>query len=255
MKRPQLVIQKREVLGKKIKKLRQQGILPGNIYGKDIPSQAVQVPLKEFEAVYKEVGETGLVDLALDGQTRPVLIKNVFKDSLSDKLLHTDFHQVNLKEKIKAMIPVKTVGEPKAVSEKIGLLMQPTAEIEVEALPTDLPEHFDVNVEALAQIGDQIKVKDLKVESGVAILSDPEQVVIKIDELVSKEAEAEAAAEAAAAEAAKAEGTEASAENAAEVKEEAKEEKVARNASASVAGGAAKAEKKPAEAPKEDKKE
>lgn len=205
MKRLKLAVEKRKVFGKKVKKLRKEGIFPANIYGKDIKSLAVQLPYKEFENVFKEARETGLVDLQIDSQVRPVLIHNVQLDYLTQMPLHADFYQVNLKEKVTTMVPVKILGEPKAVSEKIGILLQPLSEIEVEALPTDLPENIEVNVEHLATIDQQIAVKELKAPTGVAILTDPEQVVVKIAALVTKEAQAQAAAEAAAAEAAKAE--------------------------------------------------
>lgn len=212
-KRPTLTVEKRAILGKKVKKLRREGVLPTNIYGKGIQSLAVQVSTKEFENVFKEVGETGLVDLHVNGEVRPVLIHNVHIEPLTHAPLHADFYQVNLKEKIKTMVPVVTVGEPKAVSEKIGLLLQPLSEVEVEALPEDLPENIEVNVEPLAAVDDQITIGELKASKGVEILTDPKQVVVKITELVSKEATEQAAAEAAAAEAAK---TEAAAETPAE---------------------------------------
>lgn len=203
MKRLKLSVEKRKILGKKIKKLRREGILPANVYGKNIKSQAVQVPYKDFEKVFKEAGETGLVDLELDGKIIPVLIHNLQIESLTRTPLHADFFQVNLKEKVKTMVPLVIVGEPKAVSEKIGLLLQPLSEVEVEALPEELPENIEVNVEHLAAIDEQITVADLKKPAGVEILTDPDQVVVKIAELVTKEAAEEAAAEAAAAEAAK----------------------------------------------------
>ena len=230
MKRSQLAVEKRTVLGKKIKKLRKKGILPANIYGKDIKSQAVQLPLKAFETIYKEVGSSGLLDVVLDGENRPVLIHNLQTDPVSQTPLHADFYQVNLKEKVKTTVPLVAMGEAKAVTEKIGLLMQPVAELEVEALPADLPENIEVNVQHLAAIGDQILVSDLKAAAGVEILTEPSQVVIKIDDIVSEEAKEQAAQEAAAAQAAaeeKAEGetenAEGETENASEVKEEAKE--------------------------------
>lgn len=209
MKRLKLEVQKRQVLGKKVKKLRREEILPANIYGKEVKSQAVQVPVKEFDKVYQEAGETGLIDLAIDSEIRPVLIHHVQLDPRTGLPLHADFYQVNLKEKIKAMIPVVAVGEPAAVTDKIGLLLQPLSEVEVEALPEDLPEKIEVNVESLAVVDEQIMVGDLKIPQGVAILSDEGQIVFKIGELVTKEAEALAAQEQAQAEAAKAETAEA----------------------------------------------
>lgn len=214
MKRVKLTVEKRKVLGKKVKKLRKDGILPCNIYGKDIKSIAVQVPYKEFEKIFKEAGETGLVDLDLGDTLRPVLIHNVQYNPLTRTPIHADFYHVNLKEKVKTMAPLIMVGEAKAVADKVGIVLQPLSEVEVEALPEDLPENIEVNIEYLAVIDDQITVADLKLPKGVVILTEPSQVVVKIAELVSKEAQEQAEAEKAAAEAAKAEA--APAEGAAE---------------------------------------
>jgi len=202
MKRYKLKVEERKVLGKQVKKLRRDGILPCNIYGKGIKSTAVQVPQKDFDAVYKEAGETGLVDIELGDKVTPVLIHNMQKD-FRGNILHADFFQVNLKEKVKTMIPLEIVGELKAVLDKIGLLMNILSEVEVEALPAELPENIEVNVEHLTNIDDQVTVADLKVPEGVTVLTEAEQVISKIGELVTKEAAAEAAAEEAAAEAAK----------------------------------------------------
>ena len=202
MKHEKLKVEKRKVLGKQVKKLRRDGIIPANVYGKNIKSESVQVNASELEKVYKETGETGLVDLEFAGKSIPVLIHNVQKN-FRGKVLHTDFFQVNLKEKVKAMVPLEIIGEPKAVIDKIGLLMNILSEVEVEALPEELPEKIEVNVEHLANIDNQITVTDLNVPTGVEILTDASQVVSKIGELVTKEAAEEAAAQAAAAEAAK----------------------------------------------------
>ncbi|MBI2195592.1 MAG: 50S ribosomal protein L25 [Candidatus Levybacteria bacterium] len=207
MKRESLKVEKRKVLGKKVKKLRKEGIIPANIYGKDIKSQAVQVSQKDFEKVFKEVGETGLVDIHLDSKVIPVLIHNLAAD-YKNNILHADFFKVNLKEKIKTEVPIEFVGEPKAEIDKIGLLMPIMSVIEIEALPEGLPENIEVNVENLAQVDDEIKVSDIKSPEGVTILADPGQVVVKVGELVSKEAQEQLAQEAAAAEAAAAETAE-----------------------------------------------
>ncbi|MEK7551449.1 MAG: 50S ribosomal protein L25 [Patescibacteria group bacterium] len=207
MKHEKLKVEKRKVLGKDVKKLRRDGVLPANVYGKDIKSTAVQLPTSEFSNVYAQTGETGLVDLDLEGTTIPVLIQNVYKN-FRGEYLHADFFKVNLKEKVKANIPLEIIGEPKAVTEKVGILMNILSEIEVEALPSDLPEKVEVNVEHLTNIDDQIIVSDLKVNQEVTVLTDPNQVVSKIAELVTKEAAEQAAEEAAAAEAASTETAE-----------------------------------------------
>src|SRR3989344_2476865 len=204
MRREKLAVEKRKTLGKKVKKLRREGILPANIYGKDMKSLAVQLAQKDFDKVFKEAGETGLVDVIVDSQTIPVLIHNTQTDYLGN-YLHADFYKVNLKEKVKTMVPILIVGEPKAVIDKVGLLMNILSEVEVEALPEQLPEHIEINVENLALVDEQITVADIKAPEGVAILTESSQVIIKIGALVSKEAEELVAQEAAAAEEAKAE--------------------------------------------------
>lgn len=206
--REKLKVEKREISGKKVRKLRREGIIPANIYGADFTSTAVQLPVKNFNKVFDIVHETGLVDIELGSQVIPVLIKNVQVNPSTEAVLHADFHKVNLKQKITAKVPVETIGEAKAEVDKIGLLEQPMMEVEVEALPTDLPEKIEVNVEKLAAVNDQLLVSDLKAPEGVTILSDMSQVVVKIGELITKEMEEQMAADAAAAEAAAAETAE-----------------------------------------------
>ncbi len=191
MKRPVLKAEERKILGKKIKTLRREGILPGNVYGKGLSSIALQVQLADFEKVHKEVGDTGLIELELNDNHHPVLVKNLQMNYKSHTPLHADFYQVNMKEKVKATVPVVVVGEPKAVTDKIGLLLQTISEVEIEALPDHLAENIEVNVEHLAELDQQITVGDLKAPEGVEILSAPDQTVVKIAELVAPEPEPE----------------------------------------------------------------
>lgn len=189
MKRPVLKAEERKILGKKIKTLRREGILPGNVYGKGLSSVSLQVQLADFEKVHKEVGDTGLIELDLNGKTHPVLVKNLQMNYKSSTPLHADFYQVNMKEKVKATVPLVIVGEAKAVTDKIGLLLQTISDVEIEALPDHLAENIEVNVEHLAAIDDHILVENLKAPEGVEILSAPDQTVVKIAELVVAEPE------------------------------------------------------------------
>lgn len=202
MQRESLIAEKRTVTGKKVRFLRREGVLPANIYGKDFKSLSIQLPIKDFINIYNKVHETGLVDLKVGSDNYPVLIQNVHIEPLNRTPLHADFFKVNLKEKVKSAIPVVAVGEPKAVTDKIGVLLQTLNEVEVEALPADLPENIEINVENLANIDDQITVEEVKTPNGVSILSEPSQPIFRIGELVSEEAEELAAEEEAAAEAA-----------------------------------------------------
>lgn len=205
MEKHKLLAKKRTILGKKVKHLRAQGELPANIYGKGIKSEAVSILIKDFQKTYHDIGETGLLYLIVDGEKneRPVLFHNLQRDPVNDNPLHVDFYQVDLKEMVIAKVPVVTIGEAKAVTDKIGVLIQPLAEIEVEALPTDLPEKIELDVTDLSKIDQQLLVKDLKVDTTkVKIKSSPEEIIVKIGPLITKEMEEQIAAEKAAAEAA-----------------------------------------------------
>jgi len=195
MKHAQLKAEERKVLGKKVKKLRREGFLPGNVYGKGLNSHALQVKLSDFENVYKEAGETGLVELTYNNTTKPVLIKNLQMNHATRTLLHVDFYQVNLKEKVKTTVPLVLTGEAKAVTDKIGLVLQTLTDVEIEALPDKLPENIEIAVEHLAEIGQQITVADLKTPADVTILTDPSQTVAKVVEPVVEEPEPEEVAE------------------------------------------------------------
>src|SRR5258708_21958711 len=131
MKHPVLVAEERKVLGKKVKQLRREGLLPANVYGKNLSSIAVQVKIADFQSVYKETGETGVIDLQVSGATHPVLIKNLQMNYKSHNPLHADFYQVNLKEKIKTMVAILLTGEPKAVADKLSMLLQTLIEVEI----------------------------------------------------------------------------------------------------------------------------
>lgn len=228
MEKHKLEATKRKISGRKVKQLRKAGTLPANIYGKDFKSLSVQLPTKDFLQVYEKAGETGIIELKVDEEIHPVLIHNLQRHPVSSEPLHVDFHQIKLTEKVKAMIGVVMEGESPAVSQKIGALLTPVNEIEVEAFPQDLPEKISVDISKLTEVGQEIKIKDLAISDKVTVLADQEMMLAKIDELVSEETkklleEEKAAAEAAAAAtAAEAPVTEEKAPPTEAVKEEAK---------------------------------
>jgi large subunit ribosomal protein L25 len=172
----------RKISGRKVKNLRREGILPGNISGKKIKSEAVQVVLKDFEKVYKDVGETGLLTLEIGKDEKPVLIHNLQVNPVSDAPVHVDFLQVDLKEKVEADVPVELTGESPAQKQAIGTVVQYINEIKVEALPMDLPEKFTVDTSELAEIDQAILVKDLKVDRAkVDVKTGPDEIVVKVE--------------------------------------------------------------------------
>jgi large subunit ribosomal protein L25 len=182
MKQKTLKAEERKLTGRKVKILRNQGILPANVYGKKVKSLSVQVNLKEFETLYKEVGETGLVNLEVGKEERPVLIHNLQLNPKTDEIVHVDFLQVDLKVKVSAEVPVELVGESPAEKQAIGTVVQQLNEVEVEALPADLPEKFEINIEILTEVDQAIYIKDIKVDpTKVEIKADPEAIVAKVE--------------------------------------------------------------------------
>lgn len=235
MEQTPLLAQKRTVLGSKVKNLRAEGLVPAHVFGHKVATEHVQVKAVDFHKVFEKVGETGIIALTIGDDKRPVLVKDTQVHPATDDLLHIDFYQVNLSEKVKVNVPIEFIGESPAVEKKVGLLLTPISEIEIEALPADLPENVEVDISNLAAIDDEIKIKDLKVDrEKIEVLADEELVVVQIGELVTKEMEeleaeveaeqAEAAAEAAPAEGA-AEGEEATATEGEESPEKPQEEK------------------------------
>ena len=192
MEKTTLAVDVRTIVGKKVKSLRNKGLLPANLFGKNVKSLPLQVPVKEFLTVYKKVGETGLVELKAGKDTFHTLITKLQTDPLTRLPVHAEFHAVSLTEKIKAKVPVELVGESPAVKDGIGLLLQTLNEVEVEALPTDLPEKIEVEVSGLTAVNDQITVSDLPKLKGVAVLTEMGEIVVKVAAAVSEEAQKEA---------------------------------------------------------------
>jgi large subunit ribosomal protein L25 len=178
----ELAVTPRSILGKKVKTLRQQGITPANIYGHGIPSEAVQVPTPDLAQTIHVVGRNTMLQLHVAGEKkrRPVFVRQVQRDPITDEFLHVDFYQVSLKEKIRIEVPLVIVGEAPAVSIQHGILLQSVNVIAMEGLPGDLPPHIEVDVSGLEEIDDAIHVKDLEVSPDVTLLIDPELVVAKV---------------------------------------------------------------------------
>ncbi|MCX6817024.1 MAG: 50S ribosomal protein L25 [Candidatus Beckwithbacteria bacterium] len=190
----------RKISGRKVKQLRRQGIIPANIYGKDVKSLSIQIPAKEFKAVFAKAGETAILDLEIikEAKPRPVLIHSVQQHPVTDEILHADFHQVDLTKKVVVAIPVEVSGIAPATT-KGGVLIQLIHETEVEALPRDLPEKFMIDVSKLAEIGQGISLKDIKVDTAkVKIMSENlDELVVKIEEPTKEEVVAAPVVEAA----------------------------------------------------------
>lgn len=170
------VVSPRSIHGKKTKQLRLNGLIPANIMGDVAESISIQVPQLAFEKLYAKVGDTSLLYLEIEGEKgkRPVLIDDVTFDPITDVVEHVVFKQVDLKEKVTAEVAVELIGE---VGVADGVVVQVKDVIEVEALPTDLPEKFEVDISILTEIGQSILISDLKFDrSKVTLMMEEEEL-------------------------------------------------------------------------------
>lgn len=179
---PQLKGEVRTITGKKVKKLRNEGLLPATVYGQEMTPMSIQVIDKDMEAIFNHVGESGLVELTVGTEKMPILFRNPQYHPFSGSLIHIDCYKVNLKEKIETVVPLEFFGE--SLSVKAGnVLVEVTMEVEVEALPTDLPEKIEVDLSKLETLESVITIADLDVDrTKIEIKNDPEQVVVKTEE-------------------------------------------------------------------------
>lgn len=170
----------RNLVGKKAKKLRKQGLILSNIFGQDFKSQAISVNYKDFLKVYKIAKETGIIYLQLEKKEIPVLIKNIQKHPVTDEIIHVDFRKIDLKKKIETEVPIKTIGESEAVTQKGGVLLIQSDHLLIEALPEDIPQEIEIDISIIKDIGQEIKVADLPKSDKYEIKTPLEKVLVSV---------------------------------------------------------------------------
>ncbi|HEY64925.1 MAG TPA: 50S ribosomal protein L25 [Caldilineae bacterium] len=187
-----LKAQRRSITGRKVKRLRAQGLIPAIVYGADKPPEPIQIRVQDMERILRQAGFTQLITLQIEdgnGTTSDaVLVREVQRHPIRRSLLHVDFYRVTMTEKLQAEVPIHLVGESPAVAQG-AILVQNLNTVEVECLPADIPSSIEVDISRLTEPGQSILVSDLSVPEGVEILSDPEEVVVSV--LFSREAEEE----------------------------------------------------------------
>ncbi len=167
----------REKFGKAVKTLRNEGLVPAELYGHGSENLHLSVPIKDFTKIFKEAGTSTVVTLTIDKTKTPALIHKIQYDFLSGAVAHIDFYQVRMDEVIVAKVPVEFVGESKAEKEFQAMITKSLDELEVEALPGDLPHSFTVDISALDELNKSIYVKDIALPKGVKMLVDLEMVI------------------------------------------------------------------------------
>ena len=206
--RTELAVTRRQVLGKKVKRLRWEGVIPANIFGRQLNSEAIQMPTGDLVGLLRAMSRNEIVYLRMDGEEpRPTLIRHVQRHTLSDQVLHVDFQQISLVERVRLEVPIVLVGDAPAVETYGGTLLHGLDHITVEGLPTEVPSQVEADVSGLETMDAALHVRDLAAVSGVTVLTDPDVVVATVvppkvegvpvaEEVLAEGEEAEGAAKA-----------------------------------------------------------
>ncbi len=183
----------RTVIGKQVKQLRREGLLPGIIYGRSIEPLAVQFDAREARSIAGQAGSSSLISVYVAGTPIPysVIIRDVQWNYLKRVLIHLDLQALSMTEKVRIRISINLVGAAAAVEELGGVLLHLVNEIDVECLPSALVPAIDVDISELTQIGDSISVKDIVVPEGIEILTDAEETVVQISAVIEEVEEVE----------------------------------------------------------------
>ncbi len=187
-----LKAEKRNVIGKQVKALRRAGKLPGVIYGRHVEPIAISLEAHSAGLALAKLTSSSLVTINLDGADYPALVRDRQRDFIKGNLTHVDFLAVDLNEKIRTMVGLHYIGVSPAVKDYNGVLVHNLEQLEVECLPTDLPERIDIDISVLKQIGDGIRVRDVRISDKVTIITDPDEMVAVVT--LTKEESAEEAA-------------------------------------------------------------
>ena len=189
----------RQITGKKVKNLRNAGLIPIVVYGAKTATHHLQVQRRALEVALAKVGGTALINITVGGEPHIVLAREVQRDVMRGNILHVDFLEIEAGVAIRAEIPLSFVGESPAVEARLGILITGPAFLHVEVLPSQLMSHIAVDLSVLKAVGDAIHVSDLNLGEGVIIHNDPEEMIARINQSSADRAEEDEAAEEAAA--------------------------------------------------------
>ncbi len=176
----ELKAQTREQTGRKLKILREKGFIPAVVYGSGHKPLSIQVNYEDFKNTFEKAGESTLLKLMVGEHAKNVLIHDIAKDPITDKFIHIDFYQVRMDKIIRAEVPLVFVGEASAVKNLDGILIKNITEVEVEALPKDLPREIKVDISSLDSFDKHIRIKDLTLPSGVKIDIGSEESIVSV---------------------------------------------------------------------------
>ncbi len=190
--RPAVMVQGRDLLGKKVGRLRSQGIVPVNLVIPGDDSQALQTDERDLVGVLKETGQSGLVELNSRDATEVALIGDVQVHPVTRRVLHVAFRRIDLTKPIQVAVPIDYVGVAPASAAADRFVAHELQALEVRCLPDDLPRSIEVDVSGLDQAGDVVRIASVASPEGVEILNDPDEVVVRVEFERAEEEETEA---------------------------------------------------------------
>lgn len=180
----ELLAKIRSELGRQANKVRKQGFIPAVLYGLKVKNLNLSVKADDFEKIYQAAGESTLIKLKIDeGESkkeRVVLIHDVARDPVSDRLIHIDFNQIKMDQVITVEVPLVFIGESDAVKSQGGVLIKSIQDVEIEALPQDLIHEIKVDISVLKTFDNNIYLKDLQIPEKVKLTAEPEEVVASV---------------------------------------------------------------------------
>lgn len=176
----ELEAQSRSIVGKKVSRLRRDGLVPGTVYGPFAQPINVQFLYRPLEVTLMQASSTNIIDIKVDGKTYPSLARQVQRDLIRGTILHVDFFAPDLTKKLRADIPIQLIGESQPVVARKAIMLTGTNTVTVEMLPTNLMDRIVVDLGELKAVGDEIKVTDLPIAEGISVLNDPEELVAKL---------------------------------------------------------------------------
>ena len=184
MKSITLQTSKRDVLGKKTRFLRRQGITPVHLFGHGLESLPLQCDTAKLQRTITQAGTTRLIALEIEGDREPrnVFAREIQREVVTGALLHVDFYQVRMKERIKADIPIVFIGEAPALKEKGRNLIYGVTNLSVEALPDKLPPQIEVDLSPLKEVEQTVYVRDITISPDITVTTDTDQLVVKVSE-------------------------------------------------------------------------
>lgn len=170
----------RNIIGKQVKALRREGLLPGIIYGHGFQPLPITIDAHEASLLLPRVSSSQLIVLEVDGEPHTTIIRERQRDPITGNYLHVDFLEISMTEKLRAEVHLNFIGEAPAVDNFGGIVVPNFESLEIEAYPKDLPGSLDVDLSVLKEIGDAINASEIALPQGVELLTDPDEVVVVV---------------------------------------------------------------------------